>query len=151
MKCKSLGLMALVVLVASGCGDPVVFQPITDPVVRDGDRPRKDVIVRTFVGYCASGPGEYEGYRAPAVAVVTSGREPGRGRCQFVFFLDEMSVTVEFPIKGKLDVGRAEFQGKAWDPRGWDVHWTATLSGGMIEGTFKQPHDQGIIRLKEIK
>lgn len=151
MRYISLILMALLAMAAVGCGDPVIFRPISNPKVHKADTPPDDVIVRTFVGYTLSQSEKYEGTRADAMAVVTSGREPNRGRCRFVFFLPGMAVTIDLPIHGPLKAGRAELKGKAWDPRGWDVHWSATLQGGILEGTFSQPHDYGTFRLREVK
>ena len=138
-------------LAAAGCGDPVVFRPVTDPAVREADKPPKDITVRTFVGYTLSQSEEFNGERCPALALVTSGREPERGRCRFVFFESFFAVTIDLPLRGPLDAGRAELRGKAWDPRGWDVHWTATLEGGILKGTFKQHNDHGIFLLREVK
>jgi len=68
-----------------------------------------------------------------------------------VFFVGDMSVVVELPIHGAIDAGAVEVKGKAWDPRGWDVNWTAKLQGDILEGTFDQPHDHGIFRLREVE
>ena len=151
---RAMGLCLIGVFVSSlvGCAEPVVFRPVTDVTIRDADLPPADVVVRTFVGYCESESERYNGSRAETVAVITSGREPGRGRCRFMFFMSSSTaVTIDFPIEGPLKAARAELAGKAWDPRGWDVHWTAVLEGDLIEGTFSQPHDHGIIRLREVE
>lgn len=145
-----VGMVGLATLMA-GCGDPVVYRPITDPTVQQADMPPKDMIVRTFVGYCESQSDRFSGVRAESVAIVTSGRQPDRGRCRFVFFVSRMAITIDLPLAAPADATNAEFSGKAWDPRGWDVHWTACLKGDLIEGTFKQPNDHGIFRLREVK
>ena len=144
-------MIALLVMTVGGCSDPVVFRPISNPKVQKADTPPKDIIVRTFAGYTLSQSEDYQGNKAEAMAVLTSGREPNRGRCRFVFFIGDMIVTIDLPVQGPLDAGHAELKGKAWDPRGWNVHWTATLRGGVIEGTFNQPHDHGTFRLREVK
>ena len=146
-----LCVCSFVVFVISGCGDPAIYRPVTDPAVQQADLPPKNVVVRTFVGYSLSQSDNFNGLRVPAMAVFTSGREPDRGRCQFVFFVDAMSVVIELPINGPVDAKTVETKGKAWDPRGWDVHWTAKLQGDILEGTFNQPHDHGIFRLREVK
>jgi len=151
MEWRHVSLVAVAALMLAGCGDPVVFRPITDVKVRPADLPPRDMTVRTFVGYTLSESERFAGSRAPAVAVVTSGREPERGRCRFVFFVSGMAVTIDLPIRGPVNAGRCELRGKAWDPRGWDVHWTAALAGDTVEGTFTQPHDHGRFRLREVK
>ncbi len=152
MRAMGLCLVGVVVSSLVGCAEPVVFRPVTDVTIRAADLPPADMTVRTFVGYCESESERYNGSRAETVAVLTSGREPGRGRCRFIFFLTpDTSVTVDFPVEGPLKATSTELAGKAWDPRGWDVHWTAILDGDTITGTFSQPHDHGVIRLREVK
>ncbi len=140
-----------VCVVAAGCAEPVVFSPISDPDVETADTPPKGMVVRTFAGHTLSLSKEYHGDRSPAVATVTSGREPGRGMCRFLYFVGGVVVHLDLPIHGPLDAGKAELRGWAYDPRGWKVHWTASLDGDIIEGTFKQPNDHGTFRLREIE
>ena len=150
MKWNNIFLLGFAALCMGGCGDPVVYRPVTDPTVHQADLPPKNITVRTFVGYTLSQSESFE-ERASAIAVLTSGREPNRGRCQFVFFVCGMSVIIELPIHGDVGAGAVEVKGKAWDPRGWDVNWTAKLQGDILEGTFDQPHDHGLFRLREVK
>ncbi len=100
--------------------------------------------VRVFAGTVFSASPQYQGESAPATLTLVE--RDHEYECRFVFFVGTALPLTVRAVKS----GATRLSGTATDPRGWDVSFTAELSGDRVNGTFDQPHDRGTFALQEV-
>ncbi len=107
--------------------------------------------VRIFTGYTVSKNGALS---TPSVVTIIETR--AQLDCRFIAFVNfplAFRDIVKIPAPGQKIVFRGVEQlgsdGEANDQRGFLVNWEAELVGHEIQGSFKQPFDEGRFYLRE--